>query len=254
MPYNVSVLVTLSAYPYLGMCLIMLLLCAVAVLTARRNARLLLLSGVLCIPYGLFSFEYIPQYWDPRVTFHYISSPEDLLFSFCAGILATRMLLFFQPGTYSVTREKGLVWKRYLLYSVIGIAIGYGVRFGVTGTPVMVSTLSGVAVTGLILAFKRSRFVAGSVLGALGFSLLYAVLVRSSFAIWPHFENAWRNAEVHTGWLLGVPLFEIYWALGYGLVWPLLAVHCLLDEEAARRIAGVLPHELPRGSQSLHGG
>src|SRR5690606_28844822 len=108
--------------------------------------------------------------------------------------------------------------------------------------------------TGLLLAWKRSRFVAGSLLGMLGFTLVYALLIRLSFLIWPHFANAWRNAEVHSGWLFEVPMFEIYWALGFGLVWPLMAIHCLLDEVAARRIAGVLPHELPRGSQSVHGG
>ncbi|MCB1217232.1 hypothetical protein KDL44_07555 [bacterium] len=234
-------LVYLNAHPYLGMCLIMLLLAAVSVLTSRRNGRLLLFAGVLCIPYGLFSFEYIPQYWNPRLSFHFITSPEDLLFSFAGGVLATRMLLFFQAGTYTVCTDQALVWRRYIIYSLIGIAIGYGVRFGVPGTPVMISTLAGVAATGILLSWKRRRFIAGSMLGSLGFTLIYALLIRLSFWLWPHFSQAWERAEVHSSWVYGVPLFELCWALGFGLVWPLMAIHCLLDEEAARRIPGVIP-------------
>lgn len=214
----------------------MLLCAALAVYTSGRNARLLLYSGLLCIPYGLFSFEYIPQYWNPRVTFHFIASPEDLLFSLAGGILATRMLLTFQHGSYEVTRDRRLLWRRYLLYSALGIAIGYGVRFGIAGTPVMVSTLCGVVATGALLAWKRQRFIAGALLGGLAFAFVYAVLVRLSFWLWPGFARAWEDVEFHSGWLLGVPLFEIYWALGFGVVWPLFAIHCLLDEESARRI------------------
>ena len=236
MAYNGSVLQSLASYPYLGMCLIMLLLAVSAVMTARRNARLLLYSGLLCIPYGLFSFEYIPDYWNPRLTYHFIASPEDLLFSFCGGVLATRMLLFFQYGTYRISTERVLIWRRYLLYSAIGIAIGYGVRFGLPGTEVMVSTLVGVVVVGLILSFKRRRFVAAAFCTSLAFMLVYGLLIRLSFLLWPRFSMAWEKAEFHSGWLLGVPLFELLWALGFGFVWPLMAIHCLLDEEAAKRI------------------
>ncbi len=238
MAYNGRVLLNLSAYPYLGMCLIMLLLAAAAVLTARRNARLLLFAGLLCIPYGLFSFEYIPKYWNPQLTFHFIASPEDLLFSFAGGILATRMLLLFHDGTYTVTKQRGLVWRRYLTYSALGIAIGYGVRYGFPGTEVMASTLWGVGLTGIILAWKRRTFIAGVLCGGLAFSVVYGLLILLSFRIWPHFRHAWENVEFHSGWLLGVPVFELYWALGFGIVWPLMAIHCLLDEKAARRLAG----------------
>lgn len=227
----------LNAYPYMGMCLIMLLMAAACVLTARRNARLLLLSGLLCAPYGLFSFEYIPLYWDPVVTYHFITSPEDILFSFAAGVIATRLLIFYQDGAYEVTSQTRLIWRRYLLYSAIGVGIGYAIRFGMPGTPVMVSTLAGVVVTGSMLSYKRSRFLAGSLCAGLSFALVYALLVKLSFVIWPHFRIAWEKAEFHSGWLAGVPLFEIYWALGFGMVWPLMAIHCLLDEKAARRIA-----------------
>jgi hypothetical protein len=236
MAYNGSLVDTLAAYPYLGLSLFMALLAIIAIVTAKRNAKLLLFSGLLCIPYGLFSFEYIPLYWNPNLIGFFIASPEDLIFSFGGGVLATRMLLSFQDGVYTVSSQPRQIWRRYLLYSAIGIGIGYGVRFGFPATPVMVSTMYGVGLCGLILAMKRRRFLAGALCGGVAFCLVYALLIRLSFLVWPHFRNAWVNVKFHSEWFQGVPLYELYWALGFGIVWPLMAIHCLLDEEAAKHI------------------
>lgn len=234
----------LAAYPYMGLCLGMALLAIAAILTAKRNAKLLFCAGLLCIPYGLFSFEYIPLYWNPNLTGFFITSPEDLIFSFGGGVLATRMLLAFQDGVYTVSREHRLILRRYFMYSAIGIGIGYGVRFGFPGTPVMVSTMCGVGLIGLILAMKRKRFVAGALCGGVMFCLAYGLLIRLSFIVWPHFRNAWLDVKFHSDWIQGVPRYELYWAIGFGIVWPLMAIHCLLDEEAARKIRPSLPERL----------
>ena len=223
-------------YPYMGFALGLTVLAGLAIATARRNALLLLFAGLLCIPYGLFSFEFIPKYWNPNLTGWFMTSPEDLIFSFAGGVLATRMLLSFQDGRYVVSRQWRLILRRYFVYSTIGIAIGYGVRYGIPGTPVMVSTICGVGATGLLLAWKRSRFVAAALVGGVAFCLVYGLLVRLSFQLWPGFRHAWQDVEVHSSWLWGVPVFELYWALGFGIVWPLMAIHCLLDEVAAQKI------------------
>ena len=55
----------LTNYPYFGTALILLALALPCLLCWRQGRRLLGYAGLLCLPYGLFSFEFIPEYWDP---------------------------------------------------------------------------------------------------------------------------------------------------------------------------------------------
>src|SRR5687767_13867490 len=74
-PCQIMPLVPFSQCPYMGLSLRLL---AIAVLVwtlwsthgqPRRDFRwLMLVGGLTCGPYGLFSFGYIPKYWKPVLT------------------------------------------------------------------------------------------------------------------------------------------------------------------------------------------
>ena len=83
-----AVLQFFSTYQYLSLALLMCLLAGGCLLLLPLQRRLLLLGGALCLPFALVSYDYIPEYWNPRLTFHYITSPEDMLFSFSSGVTA----------------------------------------------------------------------------------------------------------------------------------------------------------------------
>jgi hypothetical protein len=204
-----------------------------------QGRRALWLAALLCLPYALLSFEYIPRYWNPRLLGWFgFASIEDLLFSSATGLLGwfaaawplrARLHHAFmeQPDGVPVALDWRSLFRRYLPLSAAGIGLGYAIRYGIPGTPVMTSTLCGMAASGVFLLWRQPRLwpLAGN--GALAFALGYAMLVKLMFTVWPGFMDAWGIAEQPHVWLWGIPLYELLWAAGFGAVWPLTVAWCL---------------------------
>ena len=147
----------LAQYPYLGTALILLSCALVAAVAFPRARWLLLWAGVLCLPYGLFSFEFIPEYWDPRITLWLgACSLEDLIFSSATGALAW----FCAVLPFRKRLKHGLPVKyiigRYLGIAALGVGLGFYCKFTLYNPDVMTSTMVGVVVSGIVMLKLRT--------------------------------------------------------------------------------------------------
>ena len=210
-----------AQYPYLWTSLVLLAVAAALLAAERRHRRSLWFAGSAGMLFGLFSFEFIPWYWDPAVTMHFIASPEDLLFSFATGTIAWWLALKMTGGKLEL--ELGLAGciRRGILFALPGVAIAYSLGLTVMNHRPIETTLIGVGVMGLVFAWLKRGFILPICCSALLFGLFYLVLLKLALLAFPDFINAW-HPQIQPGYtVFGVPPFELYWALGYGLVFPL---------------------------------
>jgi hypothetical protein len=213
-------------YPYM---MASLLLCAIAAAVLWRwpgQRRAMLLSGLLGTPFGLFSFEFVGHYWKPNVVAFYIASPEDLLFSFAVGVITWGLATSFLHGRLRINVQPYVFWRRYLGYALLGVGVGYAIKW-THPIGVMNAALAGMAVTGVVLARLRRDLWPLALHGAAWFGGFYLLLMLLGAAIWPGFIAQWQSEELLSTSLFGLPLYELFWALGYGLVWPLFAGHIM---------------------------
>ncbi|MBN2082167.1 hypothetical protein JW859_08155 [bacterium] len=225
-------------YPYLTLSLILVALAIIALAFSNSHRPLVALGGVLMIPFGLFSFEFIPEYWDPQlIAWWGITSPEDLLFSTSTGVLAC-FIAYLPLGKRLVfDLHWRVILSRFFFYSVLGIGTGYFLDWIIPRLDTMTGTLASVVLIGAILLIIRRELWPAVAWGGLGFSVMYALIVLLGAWLFPAFLADWTptrliNLEYH-----GLPASELFWAAGNGAVWPLLVAHasgCRLAKQPAR--------------------
>jgi hypothetical protein len=205
---------------------------------AAQGRRSMLWAALLGWPFGLFSFENIPKYWQPDVVCWFgPASIEDLVFvAGCAALSWFWATLPLRGRLRHAALERDgrpgpVDWRGILLRFVLGAAPGIGVAYalglGVHGTMVITATLWGYAVGGAMLIWLKRECWPLLVYGGGGFAASYLLVLRLLFAIWPGFTLAWRHSLQPHAWVLGLPVHEFAWALGYGAVWPLFVAWCL---------------------------
>ena len=215
----------LQEYPYLATALAMLLIAGFSLALLRSQAKPALLSGLLGIPYALFSFEFVGSYWHPRtIAYLWITSPEDLIFSFAAGVTAWLLAAWPFAGRIVWRFSPRRLLTRYLSLSALGIGIGYAIKF-THPIGVMNSAMVGVIVVGGLLCWLKRDSLRLAFAGMLGFGVYYLALGAVSISLWPHFVQQWISAELLKYNIFGLPSYELIWALGYGAVWPLFMAY-----------------------------
>jgi hypothetical protein len=215
---------------------LLLLACAVACWLAwqpqpagqRRAARwLVLLSGLVGAPFGLFSFMYIPRYWHPQLTWWFgPASPEDILFQFATAAIAMSLALWPFRGRLTLPRPDWRMFlKRYAAFAVMGIGCGYGILFTLQGRiDTMSACLVAIAITAS-LVFRCRPDLWRIVWPGLLFVPLYWLSMRCAFLLWPAFTHAWDAPEqLPRFW--GAPIYELLWAAAQGGVWPPFIAWC----------------------------
>jgi hypothetical protein len=233
-----------SEYPYM---MASLLLCAAAgvLLWLRPGQRqAMLLSGLLGTPFGLFSFEFVGHYWKPKVVAFFIASPEDLLFSFAVGVITWSLATAFLRRRLTINVIWPKFWRRYLGYALLGVGLGYAIKW-THPIGVMNSALVGMAATGIVLAWLRRDLWPLALSGTAWFGGFYLLLMLIGAAIWPGFIAQWKSEELLSVSLFGLPLYELFWALGYGLVWPLFAGHIMDARFVPCESSAALPSPQP---------
>jgi len=216
-----------QAYPYMATSLVMLGF-AVLLLMARPAARdAAVLSGLLSMPFALFSFEFVGVYWHPRtVAYWRVTSPEDLLFSFCTGVIVWSLATWLgTPAPVAEIDAKRLM-TRYLALSALGVGTGYFFKF-FHPIGVMNSAMMGIGLVGVLIALWRRDTWRLALGGLVGFGAFYIGLGALISVLWPSFVGQWQSGEMLRFSVLGLPGYELVWALAYGAVWPLFMAHCL---------------------------
>jgi len=205
--------------------LLMLLVAATLILFTKRLRGLLLVSGCLASPFALISFLFIPAYWDPPVLFHVVTCPEDLVFSFSAGVIGGWLpyLLFARGSEFNVNWRR--VFARYLGYSLLGLGIMIVLVAVLGASRIMVGTLTGMAAGTLLVLRVRPELLLISAIGAASFVSFYGLLLALVKLAAPGYFDYWTPSAQLPFTILDVPAFEWIWALFYGVWWPTLMAH-----------------------------
>jgi hypothetical protein len=80
---------------------------------------------------------------------------------------------------------------------------------------------------GALLVSLRPQFWMMPLLGGFAYPVLHLVMASWCLRIWPHALTQWNIANLSGVLLLGVPVEELEWAFGFGIMWPLLMAHVL---------------------------
>ncbi len=233
-----------GAYPYLFATVLGLVICLAAAVALRPQWTLILGGGLLnttCF-HLLVYFEDV--YWSPVRLFDWPVGIEDVLCSFHVGALALIPMAVILRESLSWEHEIARPVRRYLLAGVplpalflVLMPLGLGPMGSLIATNLL-------ATGGLLLA--RARLWPLCICGLAGFPLLYWLIVRTYFLLWPGFITQWNPEGIWGAVVLGLPRGEIAWAFAFGAFWPVFVgyvfdVRIERRERASGRVARLEP-------------
>jgi hypothetical protein len=183
--------------------------------------------------YSLSAVFFVPEYWQPVLILKFPVGLEDMLFSFANGGIVTFISLSVVRGRMSLNFSAGDLLIKYLLCSNLGALLcWFTYRAGI---PVMTSCLIAMPVVGLALLAKNWRHWPLSMVGALGFTLLYMGVTALVGIGFPDFHQQWTMENLLGVRFLGFPVEEYFWAFGFGAVFPLIMAYAMGVTVAADR-------------------
>jgi hypothetical protein len=211
--------VFMCQYDYLFFSGLSLVLFFFAYLASPSRRGGMLRSAWLAAPIGFASVFFVPDYWNPRRLFTALAGIEDIIFSFATGGLAWWFACLALDGNKRAVFHGKHAFYRLSLFMLTGqnlfvLAIHRGMK------PMDALFLSMLAVGAVFWKMSGAGF--GFLLaGGAGFAAFYGVLLEIIFRLSPGFLEQW-NLEQLWGVFIGrVPLEEILWALGLGILWPM---------------------------------
>jgi hypothetical protein len=193
---------------------------------ARGHRKLALLSGLMLVPFALSCPIHVPRYWNPvRLGSIFRTGIEDLLAAFVTGALiwllaspALRRRVVFRPQLRSAA-------TRYLLASAAGcffvflLALApWQLDFALFGASIAL---------GALLLVRQPFLWRASLLGAVGFTVVYMAAVHLAVELWPISAFGWGYHNLCGIVIHGVPLEETAWSLAMGFMWPPFAGYVL---------------------------
>lgn len=208
----------LQTYPYFCFSLALFILALLCLTLAARYRKPILLCGLLAVPAAALEIFFVPDYWHPVRLSNFIVGAEDILFSFSVGIVSCCVAFAPFRGWYRWNICRSPIIKRYaivLLSFLAGLLI-----LLYSGMPVMAAALFSMLSIALVLKGHMRNLWPISATGALSFALIYLILMKAGFALWPHWLQQWNLRNLTGHYLFGVPLEEIAWAFLYGAMHP----------------------------------
>jgi hypothetical protein len=177
--------------------------------------------ALVSLPFAATEWLFYPEYWTPRFLFDLADrigfGIEDVLFVVGLGA--------FCSSAYAVAFRRTLVsrgasvrpWRRVMGALVLTLA-GVGLWLAV-GVPILYASVAAMVLTATVILVGRRELLGPSLLGALLSATLYLGLCLVFELLVPGvFERTWRPSLLLDGRLLGVPLDELLYGFGAGLI------------------------------------
>ena len=211
-----------ETYPYLLLCFFEVLLFFACILFSAEQRRPMLLSALLFTPSALSAIILVPGYWKPKLFWDLIVGVEDVIFCFVNGGIVWFVSAYFIKDRLLLPGKFRPLMKRYIKYTLYGTIIYYALFL--LGFGSLWSTFGGLYLLGLMLLYTQRRLWPFALWGTGTFLAIYCLMLRLMFSSWPHFIRQW-NLPSLSGFIFGLPVEELVWALGFGFTWPLFMAH-----------------------------
>jgi len=188
------------------------------------HRRVMFYSGLLLLPAVSTDFLLVPDYWQPCKLFGLTAGLEDVLFFFAIGGLAWWVAADRFQRHLDLTTPLKCSLRRY-----VGVGLGgcglTGLLFFLGASHIW-SVLGSILMVGAFLIWWQAHLWRAILGSAAVFGVLY-VLVFNFFALlWANFLSLWNMSRL-SGVILGLPVEELVWALGFGFSWPLVVCYIL---------------------------
>lgn len=213
----------LTVYPYLVESLAILLVAGIGLLILHRQWKLVLLSGLFCIPNAVLSAIHVPWFWNPRVIANCFVIPEDLVWLFAAGMLAWLAASFSFAARLTWRSRPWAMIARYVgCLALESLFLGSALFVCPERVMVMYPTLAAMLLMAAVLACQRRDALPLALAGAFGYTLLHVLDLSAFLCIWPETAAYWNPAAQLPFSVFGIPTFEVIFAMAFGFLWPLV--------------------------------
>jgi hypothetical protein len=209
-------------YPYLAGCLFAILLFVVCLLLSKEQRRPMLLSALLFTPFALTGIILVPSYWRPKLFWDLIVGVEDVIFCFVNGGTVWFVSSYFIKDHLLLPGQFKPLMKRYIKYILYG-AIAYSALL-LAGFGFLWSIFGSLYALGFMLLYTQWRLWPLALCGTGASLVFYSLILKLIFSFWPHFIRQWNLTSL-SGFIFGMPVEELIWALGFGFTWPLFMAY-----------------------------
>jgi len=191
----------------------------------RDYRRAAVFSGLACLPGFLAEITYT-EYWRPVLLGGMRCGVEDLLFSYSTGVLAwLTASLWSLEGCAVGIRSYRIALLRSLPWVLATAAADVGLWFA--GLDRLTAGLLSSAGLLLFLLGRRASLWRLALAGLVSFTLVYLLIVKLDFAVWPNFVSYWNADGLWGSLVFGIPRGEVAWAAVFGAVWPVVIASAL---------------------------
>jgi hypothetical protein len=216
-----SAIAFLREYSYFASAFIALAACLVGLAIFPAHRRAAFISGLAALPWAIWAFGLVPEYWTPRGVLHVGKiCLEDFVWSFATGGLCWLAAAVPFRDRFSFHFSAPQCVRRYLIISVVGAAVFIPLWLGPMG--VMNAFIVGNVAVGIFVASRRPDMMKQALAGAIGFGLINALVMKAALAVSPAYYDQMTPHALSGLTLWGLPVEELDWAVVTGAVWPLV--------------------------------
>jgi hypothetical protein len=190
----------------------------------RRSS---LVAAVALAPFAVMGFVFVPAYWQPDHAFTFIRGVgvEDVLFCFACGGVCWVVAASGTGVRCEPLPATGGFLARLLAWA--GIALFGGVVAWWAGCGILAAVILGFVFSGLVVLCRIPRASRLILPGAIGFTLVYAAVSWIVLTVYPAAAGFWVADAISGRRVLGLPVEELVWALGFGATWPVVFAFCI---------------------------
>ena len=204
--------------PYLISGLLDLVTVVLAWLIAGPQRRMVLLAGMVTLPFSPLAALFDHEYWSPTRLGGWRPGIEDTIYTFVLGARAWFFASIAFRGQYRAEGSAAQFVRRAIPVTA-GAFAAYGGLVALGVGIFLPALLVPMAVTVWVLLRKPELWPL-SLCGAIGCIALYYAELHLWFAIWPQFSGWWTPDTPWSRSVLGVPLGDLGWTAVVGATHP----------------------------------
>jgi hypothetical protein len=220
------------AWFFWSLILIVIWMIIYRLLKRKDGKKEMLLVSLWTALLGFTEPLFVPAYWNPPSLFDLAHRTgfdiESFIFSFGIGGIAVVIYERIHRSSHEQIKmpERHLSRHRYHLISILSSPIIFFALFFATPLNPIYSAIIAMLVGGLFSWYCRPDLKKKMLTSALMFLVIYFIYFLTLIALYPEYvEQVWNLKAISGILILGIPLEELLFALGFGFIWSSIYEH-----------------------------